>query len=52
MPQSSKDNNGGKNHPAKSNGASSAKKSGKDLRDNSASSPTGSHNKGEKKTTP
>lgn len=54
MPQSTKDNKGGKSHATKkthSSGAVSekaaAKKSGR-----SASSPTGPHKHGEKKTTP
>jgi hypothetical protein len=54
MPQSTKDNKGGKSHPAKKSHDSgtvsdkgAAKKSGR-----SAASPTGPHKHGEKKTTP
>jgi len=54
MPQSSKDNHGGKSHPTKKSHASgtvsdkaAATKAGR-----SAASPTGPHKHGEKKTTP
>jgi len=55
MPQSTKDNNGGKSHPAKKSNPSGAvsekamaKKSGR----RSTASPTGPNKHGEKKTTP
>ncbi|MDI1268956.1 MAG: hypothetical protein Q7U63_03225 [Polaromonas sp.] len=50
MPQSSKDNNGGKNHPAKDGGRSAAKPA--DKAPKNPHSPVGAQNKGEKKTTP
>lgn len=52
MPQNTKDNKGGKTHPPKESGANSPKTAGKGPADSKAASPTGSHNKGEKKTTP
>ncbi len=52
MPQNTKDNQGGKNHPVKetSGRGGGTKRSGK--ADQKAGSPAGSTNKGEKKTTP
>ena len=52
MPQNTKDSSGGKNHPAKETGADGGKKNDKESADKKSDSPTGSHNKGEKKTTP
>lgn len=52
MPQNTKDNNGGKNHPVKDTAASGAKRVVKGSADNKPNSPGGSQNKGEKKTTP
>ena len=52
MPQNTKDSNGGKSHPTKETGANGEKKDNKDSADRKSDSPTGSHNKGEKKTTP
>lgn len=55
MPQSSKDNKGGKNHAAKkthSSGAVSEKAAAKKPSARSAGSPTGPNKHGEKKTTP
>ena len=56
MTQNAKDSQGGKTHPAKENADNAAKKSdkgsGKGSADHKKDSPTGSHNKGEKKTTP
>lgn len=52
MPQNTKDNNGGKNHPVKDTGKSGSKSPDKDSADSKPNSPTGSHNRGEKKTTP
>ena len=52
MPQNSKDSNGGKNHPVKETDSKDGKKSDKGAADQKSDSPTGSHNKGEKKTTP
>ena len=52
MPQNSKDSNGGKSHPTKDTGAHGAKQDDKGSADHKSDSPTGSHNKGEKKTTP
>ena len=51
MPQNTKDNKGGKNHPVKDTGAG-GKHAGKGKADNKPGSPVGSQNKGEKKTTP
>lgn len=52
MPQNTKDSNGGKNKPVKENATSGGKRSDKGSADNKTSSPAGSQNKGEKKTTP
>ena len=52
MPQNSKDSNGGKTHPVKETADGGGKKSDKGTADKNPGSPTGSHNKGEKKTTP
>ncbi|MDB5966910.1 MAG: hypothetical protein JWQ72_3410 [Polaromonas sp.] len=52
MPQNTKDNHGGKSHPAKDTGSKGGKKAGTGKADAKAGSPTGSQNKGEKKTTP
>jgi hypothetical protein len=53
MPQSSKDTQGGKNHPAKSHGGSAAAKPSKSESDGQKpASPTGATRHGEKKTTP
>lgn len=52
MPQNTKDSNGGKNQPVKDTGTHGAAKSRKEAGRKNASSPAGSQNKGEKKTTP
>ena len=52
MPQNTKDSNGGKNKPLKDTAANGAKRADKGSADNKSGSPTASHNKGEKKTTP
>ena len=52
MPQNSKDSKGGKTHPVKETADPGGKKSDKGTADKKPESPTGSHNKGEKKTTP
>ena len=56
MPNSTKDTNGEKNHPviqhAKSGNKGNDKTHEKGSSNGKPSSPTGSHNKGEKKTTP
>lgn len=52
MPQNTKDSNGGKDHPVKDTGKSGGKTPDKGSADSRSGSPTGSHNKGEKKTTP
>ena len=51
MSQNTKDNSGGKNHPTKDTSTKSSKRSDKGLADNKSASPTGSQNKGQKKTT-
>ena len=51
MSQNTKDSNGGKAHPVKNTGSSS-KSSDKGVADRNPASPAGSHNRGEKKTTP
>ena len=55
MTQNAKDSQGGKTHPVKETADNAAKKSdkglGKGSADHKKDSPTGSHNKGEKKTT-
>jgi hypothetical protein len=52
MPQNTKDSKGGKSQPVKDTGANGGTTSKKGSADSKAGSPTGSHNKGEKKTTP
>ena len=52
MPQNTKDSKGGKSHPAKHTGANASKRNHKGSADDKSSSATGSHGKGEKKTTP
>lgn len=52
MPQNTKDSHGGKNNPVKDTGTHTGKQADKGSADNKQGSPTGSHNKGEKKTTP
>jgi hypothetical protein len=52
MPQNTKDSKGGKTKPVKDTGANGAKGTAKGSADNKPGSPTGAHNKGEKKTTP
>lgn len=52
MPQNTKDSSGGKNHPARETGADGGKNSDKESANKKSDSPTGSHNKGEKKSTP
>ena len=52
MPQNTKDSKGGKTHPVKDTADSGGKKSDKGSADDKSGSPTGSQNKGEKKTTP
>ena len=52
MPQNTKDNNGGKNHPVKDTAGTGGKHPEKGGSDRKSDSPTGSQNKGEKKTTP
>ena len=52
MPQNLKDSKGGKTHPVKDTADTGAKKSDKSAADKKPGSPTGAHNKGEKKTTP
>lgn len=52
MPQNTKDSHGGKNHPVKDTGANGTPKSDKGSADHKQGSPTGTQNKGEKKTTP
>ena len=52
MPQNTKDNKGGKNHPVKDTKPNGGKHPDKGLADNKSGSPTGPQNKGEKKTTP
>ena len=52
MPQNTKDSNGGKNKPVKNSNTNSDKRADKGSADNKSGSPTGSLNKGEKKTTP
>lgn len=52
MPQNTKDSNGGKTKPVKDTAANGGKHPDKGSADNKSGSPTGSHNKGEKKTTP
>ena len=52
MPQNTKDSKGGKTHSANDQVTDSKKATDKGSADKKAGSPTGSHNKGEKKTTP
>jgi hypothetical protein len=52
MPQNTKDSKGGKTKPVKDTANSGAKRSEKGSADAKSDSPTGSQNKGEKKTTP
>ncbi|HYW57138.1 MAG TPA: hypothetical protein VE934_09260 [Polaromonas sp.] len=52
MPQSSKDSNGGKNHPAKDKNTGKGAPRSSTAPERNPNSPTGSHNRGEKKTTP
>ena len=52
MPQNAKDSKSGKTQPAKDTADKGGKKSDKGSADQNSGSPTGSHNKGEKKTTP
>lgn len=52
MPQNTKDSKGGKTAPTKDTGTSAGKTAGKGKADAKSSSPAGSQNKGEKKTTP
>ena len=52
MPQNTKDSKGGKNKPVKDTHPSGGKRADKGSADNKSGSPTGSQNKGEKKTTP
>lgn len=54
MPQSSssKDSKSGKTQPVKDTAGTGGKKSDKGAADKKTESPTGSHTKGEKKTTP
>ncbi len=52
MPQNAKDSKGGKSHPTKETGANGGKKDDKGSADRKSDSPTGSHHKGDKKTTP
>ncbi len=52
MPQNTKDSKGGKTKPVKDTGDNGGKRTDKGSADNKAGSPTGSHNKGERKTTP
>ena len=52
MPKDTKDSNGGKDHPVKESGAKTEKKENKSSDHKKTDSPTGSHGKGEKKTTP
>lgn len=51
MPQNTKDSSGGKTHPAKNSSRNPGKRTNKGSADRSPASPTGSHNKGEQKTT-
>ncbi len=52
MPQNTKDSHGGKTQPAKDTGANPGTDKGKGKADKKSGSPTGSQNKGKKKTTP
>lgn len=52
MPQNTKDNNGGKTHKVKDTSPNGGKHPEKDPTGRKSDSPTGSQNKGEKKTTP
>lgn len=52
MPKNSRDSKGGTTHPVKETSDTGGKKSEKGAADKKPESPTGSHNKGEKKTTP
>lgn len=52
MTQNTKDSKGGKTKPIKDTGTNGAKRADKGSADHKSGSPTGSHNKGEKKTTP
>lgn len=52
MPQNTKDSKGGKDKPVKDTASTGGKRTDKGSADNKSSSPAGSQNKGEKKTTP
>lgn len=52
MSQNAKDSKGGKNHPTKDTADTGGKKPDKSSAEKKPDSPTGSHKKGEKKTTP
>lgn len=52
MTQHSKDSKGGKNKPVKDTATPGVKLADKASADSKSVSPAGSHNKGEKKTTP
>ena len=52
MPQTTKDSKGGKTQTTGARGSNGAKPAVKRSADSKPGSPTGSHNKGEKKTTP
>ena len=52
MPQNTKDNNGGKIHSTQKTAANGGKSSDQGKADKKSTSPVGSQNKGEKKTTP
>ena len=52
MPQNTKDSKGGKTKPVKDTSTNGAKRADKGSANNKSGSPTGAHNKGEKKTTP
>lgn len=52
MSQNAKDSKGGKNHPEKDTADAGGKKQDKGSAEKKLGSPTGSHKKGEKKTTP
>ena len=52
MPQNSKDSTGGKTKPVRDTATNGGKHQDKGPSDKKSGSTTGSHNKGEKKTTP
>ena len=52
MPQNTKDSSGGNSHPVKDTGTKGGTTSKKGSADSKPTSPAGSQNKGEKKTTP